>query len=94
MINKELEHKVFGECWAMFNKARKDDSDEGWQACINEAHRICEAYDNRKFHEKLVLAVAEEAETESKTKKRQLLIKLPGLHFRQHGRCFHALLIM
>ena len=47
MINKELEHKVFGECWAMFNKARKDDSDEGWQACINEAHRICEAYDNR-----------------------------------------------
>ena len=27
-------------------------------------------------------------------KKRQLPIKLPGLHFRQHGRCFHALLIM
>lgn len=71
MINKELEHKIFGECWAMFNKARKDDSDEGWQACINEAHRICEAYDNRKFHEKLVLAVAEEAETESKMKNKE-----------------------
>lgn len=50
MINKELEHKVFGECWAMFNKARKDDSDEGWQAHPDEGGNTETAADiNRYF---------------------------------------------
>lgn len=90
MINKELEHKVFGECWAMFNKTRKDDSDEGWQACINEAHRICQTYDNRKFHENLVLVIAEEAEKESKmkNKERAMAYKAAGAAFQAAWKMF------
>ena len=69
MLNKEVEHKIFGKCWKMFNTVRKNPTDTGWEKCVNEAHEISELIaEYKKFHEKLVLATIEEAETEEKNK--------------------------
>lgn len=69
MLDKNTEHKIFGRCWQMFNTVRKNPTDEGWEKCVNEAHDISESIaEYKKFHEKLVLSVIEEAEYEEKIK--------------------------
>lgn len=65
MLNKEKAHEVFGEIWTMFNNVRRDNSDEGWSRCVEEADRIhLENPDN--LYEKILLAVVDEAEAEAK----------------------------
>lgn len=72
MLDKKTEHGVFGKCWNMFNTVRKNPTDRGWETCVNEAHKIMVSVNGfEKFHEKLVLAVIEEAEFEEKCKDAQ-----------------------
>lgn len=65
-INKKETHKVFGEVWQMLNTVRKNDTDDGWKACMDEANRIYAEYPSNKFYESVVLAVVAEAEREAR----------------------------
>lgn len=85
MFNKEEEHRIFGRAWSMFNTVRKNPTDEGWERCISEAHEISVSIPERKaFHEKLVLAIIEEAESEEKNKKER------AASYKKAGAAFQA----
>lgn len=87
MLNKEVEHKIFGKCWKMLNTVRKNQTDTGWEKCVNEAHEISESIaEYKKFHEKLVLATIEEAETEEKNKN----AKEKSASYKNAGAAFNA----
>ena len=64
-IDKKEAHKVFGEVWKMFNTVRKNDTDDGWKACMDEANRIHAEYPS-EFYKTVVLAVVAEAEREAR----------------------------
>lgn len=65
MFDKEKEHQFFGACWAMFNTVRKDNTDEGWKACMETAHVLCEGQEHQRFHEQIAIAIVDEAEAEA-----------------------------
>lgn len=65
MSNIETVHAVFGTIWAMFNDVRKDNTDEGWAKCVSTSEIIVKKHPEKMF-EKVILAVIEEAEAESK----------------------------
>lgn len=63
-------HEGFSAVWKMFNEVRKNDCDAGWDACVETAKKIMNEHPDKMF-EKIILAVIEEAEAESKIKDKQ-----------------------
>ena len=90
-INKKEAHKVFGEVWKMFNTVRKNNTDDGWKACMDEANRIYAEYPS-KFYEAVVLAVVAEAEREARLNQsvRQNEYKNAGMAFQAAWKLFET----
>lgn len=90
MLDNEKEHKFFGDCWRMFNAVRKDNSDAGWERCTATARALCEKKENKRFHEKIALAVIDEAEHEigMDIKERQSAYKKAGAVFQASWELF------
>lgn len=71
--NEELRrvYDLFTDCWRYFKKYSKKyadvkNTDEYWQAVVNESGEIARRYDNHKFAIALLLAVLDELERKSK----------------------------
>lgn len=63
--NGELKRKydMFTDCWRLFKKYKDvKDSDEYWEAVVNESNAISKKYNECKFIIDLVLAVITELE--------------------------------
>lgn len=62
-----IEFTIYADIWS-FHKRYYDvsDSDDYWEAVIDDANTLYKKYDNSKFAKSLVMAVMEELERKAK----------------------------
>ena len=67
--NEELKHiyNLFTDCWRLFKKySEVKDTDEYWEAVVDESVQIANRYNNCKFVRDLLLAITNELEHRAK----------------------------
>lgn len=67
--NEELKriYNLFTDCWRFFKKySEVKDTDEYWEAVVDESGELSKKYNNDKFAIALVLAVIDKFEREAK----------------------------
>lgn len=67
--NEELKriYNLFTDCWRFFKKySVVKDTDEYWEAVVDESSELSKKYNNDKFAIALVLAVIDKFEREAK----------------------------
>jgi len=67
--NEELRriYNLFTDCWRFFKKySEVKDTDEYWEAVVDESGELSKKYNNDKFAIALVLAVIDKFEREAK----------------------------
>lgn len=60
-------YNLFTDCWRFFKKySEVKDTDEYWEAVVDESSKLSKKYNNDKFAIALVLAVIDKFEREAK----------------------------